>query len=79
MQGCLITSDLWENMPFLLQNLFLAIAMLISRKLVQISGISEKCGFFWLPAARHDYQRFKTIQGCTNELHYIFISLIFNQ
>ena len=67
-------------MPFLLQiDLFLDGAMLISRKLVQMSGIGEKCGFFLLLAGRHDYQGFKTIQECTNELNYIFISLFFNQ
>ena len=41
----LITSDLSENMPFLMQKSFLAIllAMLISRKPVQTRGICEKC------------------------------------
>ena len=33
-------------MPCFLQNLFLAIVMLIHRKLVQRRGIGEKCGFF---------------------------------
>ena len=33
-------------MPFFLQNSFLAILMLINRKLVQGRGIREKCGFF---------------------------------
>ena len=33
-------------MPFFLQNLFLAIFMLIHQKLVQRRGIGEKCGFF---------------------------------
>ena len=33
-------------MPCFLQNLFLAILMLIHRKLVQRRGVGEKCGFF---------------------------------
>ena len=33
--SCLISSDLSENMPFLLQNSFLAILMLIGQKTVQ--------------------------------------------
>ena len=45
-KSCLITSYQSENMPFFLQNSFLAILMLISRKLVQRRGIGEKCGFF---------------------------------
>ena len=39
-------SDYLKNMPFFLQNLFLAILMLISPKLVQRRGLGEKCGFF---------------------------------
>ena len=43
----LIMSDKSKNMPFFfLQNLFLAILMLIHRKLVQRRGIGEKCCFF---------------------------------
>ena len=41
-------------MPFFLQNSFLAIFMLISRKLAQRRGIGKKCGFFFsLLAGRH--------------------------
>ena len=36
---------------FFLQNSFLAILMLISRKLAQRRGIGEKCGFFRYPLA----------------------------
>ena len=31
---------------FFLQNAFLAILLLISRKLVQTRGVGKKCGFF---------------------------------
>ena len=45
-KSCLITLDQLEIMPFFLQNSFLAILMLISRKLVQRRRIDDKCGFF---------------------------------
>ena len=45
-KSCLITLDQLEIMPFFLQNSFLAILMLISRKLVQRRRIGDKCGFF---------------------------------
>lgn len=54
---CVITSDLAENIPFLLQNSCLALLMLISRNPVQTRGIGEKSIFFSLLAGRH--QRFK--------------------
>ena len=44
MEG-LILSEFY-GITFFLQNLFLAILMLISRKLVQRRGIGEKCVFF---------------------------------
>ena len=46
-KGCLITSDLSEKKPFLMQNSIKAIllAMLISQKPVQRSGIGEKSSF----------------------------------
>ena len=39
---CLITSGLSENMPFFLQNSFLAIRMLISGKLMQTGWSKEE-------------------------------------
>ena len=45
-KNCLITLDQLEIMPFFLQNSFLAILMLISRKLVLRKRIGDKCGFF---------------------------------
>ena len=45
-KSCLIMLDQLEIMPFLLQNSFLAILMLISRKLVQRRRIGDKCGVF---------------------------------
>ena len=44
MEG-LILSEFY-GITFFFQNLFLAILMLISRKLVQRRGIGEKCVFF---------------------------------
>ena len=40
-------------MSFFLQNSFLTIIMVISRKLVQGRRIGEKCWFFLLLAGRH--------------------------
>ena len=48
-------------MPFFLQNSFLAILMLISRKPVQRRGIGEKCGFFRYALA--------VIEGLTGSLN----------
>ena len=45
-KSCLITSEKSEKMSFFLQNSFLALIMLISRKLVQGIGLGEKCCFF---------------------------------
>ena len=42
----LIMLDQLEIMPFFLRNSFLAILMLISRKLVQRRRIGDKCGVF---------------------------------
>ena len=39
------TLDESKNMPFSLQNSFLAIFMLISQRPVQRRGIGEKCSF----------------------------------
>ena len=53
-KNCLITSDWLENMSFFSKNSFLAIVMLLSRKLVQGRGIGGRGCFF---ATRRRHQR----------------------